>query len=102
MGLTGLAVVVLVRSVVEGHLITPLQIAGAERADGGLIELVRAVIRPLTSWATWLTFIWMAPFAVSGLRFLPKEAVYATVFGLAGAFVLAVWNDAGSNGARPF
>ena len=102
LGAAGLTVVVLLRSVIEGRLVTPLQMAGDELAIDGASGLLRAAVGPFTAWVTWLTFLWMLPFAWRGMGRLPREALRATAFALAGAFALVVWHDAGSNGARPF
>jgi hypothetical protein len=80
----GIAVVLLVRSIVDGHVVTPLQIAGGERAISGLSDLVRAAFQPLASWVTWITFLWLVPLAVRGMGRLPKAAIYGTAIGLAG------------------
>ena len=101
MAVAGISVIVAIRSAIEGRLITPLQIADSERIGAGLVESVRAASRPLTSWVTWITFVWIVPFALRGIRILPKQAIYATAFGVIGAFALTVWNDAGGNGSRP-
>jgi hypothetical protein len=101
MAASGLLTVMLIHSLVEGRLVTPLEIAGLERRVHTVSGLVRAALAPLTSWVVWITFVWMLPFAASGVRRLPREALLATVLGLAGAFALVVWNEAGSNASRP-
>jgi hypothetical protein len=101
MAVTGITTVVLIRSIVEGHLVTPLQIAGGERAVYGSTDILRNAFHALQSWSMWISFLWLVPLAIRGMARLPREAVSASVLGLAAAFALVVWNDAGQNGARP-
>jgi hypothetical protein len=100
MAAAGIAAVMLVRLVVEGHLVTPLQIAGGVRAVSGLSDILRATFKPLASWVVWITFLWLVPLAARGMARLPREAIYGTALGLIGAFILAVWVDAGQDASR--
>jgi hypothetical protein len=101
LALTGIAAVVMIRSMVEGHLVTPLQIAGSERAVYGSTDILRNAFHALKSWVMWITVLWLVPLVIYGMARLPSEAVSASVLGLAAAFALAVWNDSGPNSARP-
>lgn len=101
MAVTGIAAVVIIRSMVEGHLVTPLQIAGGERAVYGSIDILRNAFHALKSWVMWITVLWLVPLVILGMARLPSEAVSASVLGLVAAFALVVWNDSGPNGARP-
>lgn len=103
MAAAGIAVVILVRSLVQGHLVTPLQIAGGVRGVSGLSDILSAAFKPLASWVVWITFLWLVPLAARGVARLPREAIYGTALGLIGAFALVVWTDAGgANASRPF
>ncbi len=101
MAVAGIATVMIVHSIVDGHQVTPLQITSDERAAYGLTDMVRNSFHILGSWVTWITFLWMAPLAARGMARLPRQAIYASALGLAAALALAVWNDSGPNGARP-
>ena len=97
MAVLGVAVVVLVRSLIDGHLIAPMAIVASEKDD----SIVHQAIEVPTSWTTWITFLWPLPFAVRGARNLPANTIIATAFGLAAALVLGIWNGSGANVVRP-
>jgi hypothetical protein len=101
MAVTGVTAVVAIRSMVEGHLVTPLQIAGAESAVSGSTDILRNALHTLESWSLWISFIWLVPLAIRGMASLPREVVSGSVLGLAGALALVVWRDSGPNGVRP-
>jgi hypothetical protein len=81
-----------VRSSVEGHLVTPLAVAEAERNIHSLRDLYLATSSIVTDWAIWITFLWMLPLAIPGRDRLPAQAGMATLFGALCALGLSVWN----------
>ena len=97
----GLAVVVLVHYGIDGRVTTPWQIVAQERHVGGWADIGRAALKPFTSWVTWITVVWMLPFAFRAVSRLPGDVISATAAAVGGVFALVVWHDAGSNLARP-
>ena len=92
MAIAALATVTLVRSVVEGHLITPLAVAAGERNIHSLRDIYLAARSIVTDWAIWITFLWMLPLAVPGRDRLPAQAGMATLLGVICALGLSLWN----------
>jgi hypothetical protein len=102
MAAAGLATVMLVRSVVDGHLVTPLQIAASERNIHNLSEIYIFSRSAVTDWMVWITFLWLLPFAIRGRDRLPAQAGVATFTSVAGTLALSVWTStAASHAIRP-
>src|SRR5207247_341279 len=78
----------LVRSTIAGALVTPIRIASDERALETVSDIPRTLIDLVGSSLTWITFVWLLPFAVLGLSRLPKDAWRATALGAAGVLAL--------------
>ena len=101
MVLAAFATLILVRSAITGHLITPWEIATEERNVHDLRQFWIASISIVGSWTFWMAFVWMLPFAAYGMDRLPVAARSATLLAVAGALALSVWNWAGGNAVRP-
>jgi hypothetical protein len=100
MAVASVAVVVAVRSAIEGHLVTPREIVMTENEIAEPQTLLHNTARVLGSWTTWITFLWLAPFARYGVQRLPRAAVSGTLVAAAGTVAMAIWVDAGQNTSR--
>ena len=98
MSVVGVVTAMVVRSTIDRHLVTPWHMVAQEdlTSHGMLHNLVHVV----GSWNLWLTMVWL-PFVFLARRRIPRGWRFGA-FGAAGMiFLLSVWNDAGSNAARP-
>jgi hypothetical protein len=99
MTMVSLVTVLLVRSAIDGALVTPWQIVAEERSISE--GMARNGLGIFVNWTFWLTLMWV-PFLVPTWQSLPKSWRYAAIAGAVAALVLAIWNDAGGgNTARP-
>lgn len=96
MVLAGMAMITAVAFLLTHRWIMPLQTAVESEAIDWL-----SFIRPLGSWAVWLTFIWLVPFAFLGRSMMPKAALSATLLAFLGVYAMAGWADVGGDAARP-
>lgn len=101
MALAAMGTFVAVHSVIDGHLVNPLQVAAQERHVHSWMDVIRAVRSIGVDWSVWLAFLWLLPFAASGRYGLPVQAKVGTVLGVGGALALSVWNGSGGNAVRP-
>ncbi len=101
MAVSALAAVVVLHSLVDGHLVTPLQIAAGERNIHNLQETYISTRSIFTDWTVWISFLWLIPFVVPGRDRLPESARLGTLVGAAGALALSIWNWSGGNAVRP-
>lgn len=93
----GLITVVLVRSTIDQTLVTPWRIAAQERTSTSTAHNLLGVVG---AWKFWLTLIWLPFLGFAAERF-QKEWRYGAIAAAIVAFVLSVFNDSGSNAARP-
>src|SRR5258708_29240134 len=98
MGVVGGTSVMVVRSAIDRHLVTPwLMIAQENLTSHGMVHNLVHVFGICN---LWLTMIWL-PFVFLAGKRIPRAWCFGA-FGAAGMIiVLSVWNDAGSNAARP-
>jgi hypothetical protein len=59
--------------------------------------LLHNTAQALGSWTTWITVLWLVPFAPLGVKRLPRAAVSGTLVGVAGTMATAIWVNAGQN-----
>lgn len=101
MAVAGLVTVLTVRTVIDGRLATPWQIAGDERAIESLPSLAQNALSALGSWVLWITVLWMVPLAWRGMPRLHRGFLFSTLLGALMALGLAIWNGSGPNTSRP-
>jgi hypothetical protein len=107
MVVAALATVAMVRSLVEGHLVTPLAVLSSERNIHSLRDIYLATRGVITDWSIWITFLWLLPFAIPGRQRLPAQALLATALAAGCAVALSIWNWAHAfrpvfNAAAPY
>ncbi len=95
------AAVILLHSLVDGHLVTPFEIAANERNIHNLTETYLSSRSIVVDWTVWISFLWLIPFAVPGRAGLPPQAGMATLLPVLGGLALSVWNWSGGNAVRP-
>jgi len=98
MSVVGVITAMVVRSTIDRHLVTPWHMVAQE--DLTSHGVVHNLVHVFGSWNLWLTIVWF-PFVFLAKRRIPRGWRFGA-FGAAGMiFALSVWNDAGSNTARP-
>ncbi len=102
MAVAATVVLILLHSSIDGHLVTPLQIAAGERNIHSFSDLLISTRTIFADWTVWITFLWMLPFAAAGKDLLPAQARLGTLLAVGGALALSIWNWAGGvNAIRP-
>lgn len=97
MGVTSMATVIILRSVMSGHLTWPWQIVASEK---GTDNLLLSVLSCIIDRDFWYVFIWLLPLGVIRLRHFPPPLVYACLASACTALLLGGWNHSGGNVAR--
>lgn len=101
MTLGEMAAIVFVHSLVDGHFVTPVQIAAGERKLHHLTDVFRSSVAITADWTFWIAFLWLLPFAASSMKSLPLQSKLATLLGVIGALALSVWNWSAGDAVRP-
>ncbi len=101
MAAAAFAAVMALHSAVDGHLVTPLQIAASERNIHDFHDTYLSIRSIFADWTVWITFLWMIPFILAGSDAVPSRARLATLAGAVTALVLSIWNWSGGNAVRP-
>jgi hypothetical protein len=97
LGVSSIATVTIVMSVVAGGRVWPWEFARSVHVDAGFLTGLRGCILDGTF---WYVFAWLLPLGILRWRRLPWAWVLATAVAFAGALVLGAYNNAAGNTTR--
>jgi hypothetical protein len=87
-----------VHFVIEGHLVTPWQIAATMNSQ---TNYPQSFLRCISSRSFWYVFIWLLPLGIWGWKLLPRAWVAASLAAALTALACGVYNDMEGTVARP-
>ncbi|MFY9557731.1 MAG: hypothetical protein WAV20_01710 [Blastocatellia bacterium] len=98
LGATSLLTVMVLHSMVYGHIVWPWNIAfQVDRASDFLTGLIHCI----SDRSFWYMFVWLLPLGVWRLRHLPKPWVLASTAAAITALAMGAYRDSFGNVARP-
>lgn len=98
MGLGGLITIIIIQSLVTGHLVLPWAIMASHYRTHNFLY---SIFSCLTDRTFYYVFIWLLPLGLVKLRYFPKPLLYACFGSAAIALILGGWTDAKGNLSRP-
>ena len=98
MGATSIATLVMLHSVIAGHIVWPWNIAAQANAR---VNFVGALWRCISNHGLWYVFGWLLPLGLWRLGRLPRPWVIASVVTGIVALLFGAWKDMRGTAARP-